>query len=298
MTSLRILTFNVYGGYEFHERRLPFIIDSIGKSNADVICLQECTTPIVQQLIKQYGKYQTVWSKYLALLESFPECKEINDFSEKFAWEKPKSCNHLTWLFVIVNKEKLDVIEKELIYKGNWFDDGTLRVRLQSKSEPYLFDVYHVHFCGGSFGKPEKVLSKNRDNRIEEFQTLQRAIHKNKSNKLNFFVVCGDFNCDVDADHRNMFPETSLSPEFLDSAIVDAGKLFNLGATESTSKNLFRAWLKPGQQREARFDRILFRNYQNTTYLSDFMISHAELIGDKQVCAVTINKDDSDSSSS
>lgn len=102
---------------------------------------------------------------------------------------------------------------------------------------------------------------------------------------LPVFIVMGDFNSDP--DKLGEYPEASQALELAFTNMTTAGgdkeahnspyyytftdvwKAFqctkggkesdatNEGATESTSRNKFRAFLKPRQQREVRFDRII-----------------------------------------
>ena len=241
---------------------------------------------------------------------------------------------------MIVNVERVDVVERELVHVGHWFDDGTMRIRLclreessdrsrnapgveqlqggsgtapgrrtvggllggsgtapaeggvsptncaadversttaHSSTDKTLLDVFNLHFAGGNFNKPNHIVAKKRSQRTEEFAALNEAL-VTSSRSVAAVLVCGDFNCDPDPKHRELFPEASMSPEFANSAnedgppFIDVG--VSLGATESDSRNGFRAWLKPGQGREVRFDRILLRGG---------CVVEAELVGGEQV---------------
>ena len=76
--TLSVMTFNVFGGYEFREARCPHIVQEVLKFQPDIICLQEATLDITDG-IKQKGlhqnnelesllKYKLVYSKTQALL--------------------------------------------------------------------------------------------------------------------------------------------------------------------------------------------------------------------------------------
>ena len=60
---------------------------------------------------------------------------------------------------------------------------------------------------------------------------------------------------------------------------IDATK--GLGATESASKNLFRKWLKPNQNREVRFDKILVTSGISMDYSVE--VIERSLVGDTQI---------------
>eukprot|EP00933_Yihiella_yeosuensis_P052828 TRINITY_DN50951_c0_g1_i1.p1 TRINITY_DN50951_c0_g1~~TRINITY_DN50951_c0_g1_i1.p1 ORF type:complete len:388 (+),score=29.25 TRINITY_DN50951_c0_g1_i1:77-1240(+) len=241
----------------------------------------------------------------------------------------------LSELFTIVNVSKFEVCAKELVHLGHWFDDGNLLVKLRWRAAPSLetdipaleteengagkrqkdgayLDVYNVHFAGGSFGKPLDVVEWKRQLRRAEFSALNKScgvaelqqfsteadgkeLDKTTTIGGRCILVCGDFNCCPDECNRYMFPEICQSPEFIDSAFEDVGR--HLGPTESSSKNLFRAFLKPGQDREARFDRILAKARHNGDMNESSKLlmrcKHVELVGTEQVgCSKSMEGDD------
>ena len=113
-------------------------------------------------------------------------------------------------------------------------------------------------------------------------------------------LIAGDFNCDVDTPHREMFPEAIESIELCGAAgatqvegsfagfhFIDTTK--ELGVTESASLNLFRNFLKPGQNREVRYDRIIAGVRLEGTGAEDsggqrrVQVARAQLVGTVQI---------------
>ena len=166
------------------------------------------------------------------------------------------------------------------------------------------FDVFNFHFSGGIFGKSTEVIEKKRGHRRDEFSCLQKKVEElinEKDSKSQLIIVAGDSNCDT--DQPELSPESRQSLEFQQlalpsPAISDANSVTNkndrlqqqsvgakfidatkgLGATESASKNLFRKWLKPNQNREVRFDKILVTRGSSMDYSVE--VIEGSLVGD------------------
>ena len=181
-------------------------------------------------------------------------------------------------------------------YDGHWFDDGQMRLRLRLAGGDTHVDVYNLHFAGGSFGKSPEVVKKKSAQRRQEFIALRENVlaragtGATAKSAVAAVVVCGDFNCDVDDSHKEMFPEAVESIERCGQDGHFAGFKFTdttmaLGVTESASKNLFRDHLKPGQNREVRYDRILcgVPGGGDDGAPCQLTISGARLIGTEQI---------------
>ena len=90
-------------------------------------------------------------------------------------------------------------------------------------------------------------------------------------------IIMGDFNSD--SNDPVLFPEIEHYPENQIEGCFDVWNLLNpnlVGATESHENNLFRAYLKPKQNREARFDKIIY-------YGKNINPESIEMIGNKKV---------------
>ena len=170
---------------------------------------------------------------------------------------------------------------------------------------------------GGSFGKPANVVEGKRAARKLELSALVAALRAGESGPDEVFV-CGDFNCDsnflpdcddswshgcagwragwgpTEKSAKELWPEVELLPErALPGVFADAweehqeqcklqGDDTSSGCTESPS-NLMRAALKPGQGRDARFDKVVVMRER-------VRVQSAELVGAEQ-CA-EVEKDD------
>lgn len=136
---------------------------------------------------------------------------------------------------------------------------------------------------GGSFGKPAAVVEQKRAARKRELGVLNEALQReveatgpDRHSGRNDLFVCGDFNCDSNfvlsessSAGEELWPEVALLPDrALPEVFSDAWEEFQrqrekqggaepcTGCTESQS-NLMRAALKPGQGRDARFDKVV-----------------------------------------
>ncbi len=136
---------------------------------------------------------------------------------------------------------------------------------------------------GGSFGKPAAVVEAKRTARKLELAALDAALRDELGPEQHSghdeLFVCGDFNCDSnfilgvqESGCGELWPEVELLPDrALPDVFADAWEEYqqhckqqggaastaaSSGCTESQS-NLMRAVLKPGQAREARFDKVV-----------------------------------------
>lgn len=150
----------------------------------------------------------------------------------------------------------------ELLHPGGFVDDGILRVEVKGVGL-----VYNVHLSGGSFGKPADVVEKKRQARVAELKVLNEDLRASLQSELGIFI-CGDFNCDSnDKGSQEIAQEIAQDiahlPEQQCSDLADAWEKGpqepeGLGCTESRD-NAWRRCLKPGQDRHARFDKIVYR---------------------------------------
>jgi len=96
--------------------------------------------------------------------------------------------------------------------------------------------------------------------------------------------VAGDFNCDPGCPE--VFPEAQKGFELLASVSLH-DLVPDSGPTESTHLNAFRAYLKPGQNREFRYDMILCSSLvvkeSRSVEIRQIQIEAKEVLGNKQV---------------
>jgi endonuclease/exonuclease/phosphatase family metal-dependent hydrolase len=264
--ELSLVTYNVYGGGCFKEERLEHITNSIleGKK-PDVICLQEATLEVIDSITSKLPNYY-LWTKLDAMAEN-----NINISEEDLKKTKKEG------FLAIISKWNFKT--KNLVFEGNWFDDGIMKAILDSRNDlGYNLVVYNVHSIGGTYGKPQEKVLEKRKIRIKELEILNESIRKEPNRNI---VIMGDFNSD--SNDSKLFPEIEYYPENqIDNCYDIWSKLRpnDIGATESHENNSFRAYLKPGQNREARFDKIIYLGDKISPTSIDF-------IGNKSIGNVT-----------
>lgn len=248
--TFRMLTYNVFSGSDekyYKERQTP-TVKLIQDLNLDIICLQEATTDFVNEL--NLDKRYHVYSK-----------QESLNIDEKKIVE---SSGYLVIL------SKYEIKEKILLYKGGYYDDGILKVILNTQ-DILGFDlcVYNVHLSGGTYDKPPEVILTKRIRRMLELDILNQDL-KNNSNKC---IIMGDFNSDAnsietfpnspykfDEKELHIFPEVRFYPSRQIEHIKDMWLTLSKdpGFTEDTEKNSFRKYLKKNQKRQARYDQVYY----------------------------------------
>jgi endonuclease/exonuclease/phosphatase family metal-dependent hydrolase len=250
--GLKFLSYNVFSGQSEHEAALRSnsTIKLIKEMDPDIICLQEATYDFVYKLKK--GLYK-VYSKLDVLKDEKERDKIIK-----------------TGYIAILFKKKFSVKNKELIYKGGWFDDGILKVTLNTH-DLFGFDlsIYNVHLSGGTFNKPVNEILEKRIRRLLELNLLNNDLEKE-----DHFIVAGDFNSDANSHELfpdepysldkgdDIFPEKFFYPSRKVKDVYDVWmELNNIdpGYTEDYKKNTFRKFLKPKQLRLARFDQVYYK---------------------------------------
>jgi len=268
---MNIISYNVFGTLDkkkYIKERKKYIIDEIFKNGIpDIICLQEATQPIIDDIIDKLPNY-FIWTKLDTIKKISEEDKNIlvND-----------------GYIVIISRWKF--LEKNLIYKGSFYDDGIMNVIIDTKKEfGFNFSIYNVHTSGGTFGKSAEIVKKKQEGRIKELKLLNAAIKKDKMKNI---LIMGDFNLDSN-DIKN-YPELKYSPEYQNNNIYDIWKMLKpkmVGATEDEFINLFRAAMKikkKQDKRKVRYDKILFKG-------DKIKPNKIKLIGNKKINNKAINK--------
>ena len=263
MNKLNMVTYNVYGTLDdrkYINLRKKHIINEIFSNNKpDIICLQEATKPIIDDIMKKLPNYY-IWTKLDTIKKISKKDKDIllND-----------------GYLVIISKWKF--IKKNVIYEGSFYDDGILNVIVESNKDLGKdLSVYNVHTSGGTFGKSKEVKLKKQKNRIYELKLLNKAL---KKEKLNNILIMGDFN--LDSNDMKHYPELKFSPEYKFKHIHDSWrtkKPKSIGATEDEFINTFRSAMKIKKRvdkRKARYDKILFSGNMKTLKI--------KLIGNKKI---------------
>lgn len=268
---MNIISYNVFGTLDkkkYIKERKKYIIDEIFKNGIpDIICLQEATQPIIDDIIDKLPNY-FIWTKLDTIKKISEEDKNIlvND-----------------GYIVIISRWKF--LEKNLIYKGSFYDDGIMNVIIDTKKEfGFNFSIYNVHTSGGTFGKSIEIVKKKQEGRIKELKLLNAAI---KRDKMKNILIMGDFNLDSN-DIKN-YPELKYSPEYQNNNIYDMWKMLKpkmIGATEDEFINLFRAAMKikkKQDKRKVRYDKILFKG-------DKIKPNKIKLIGNNKINNKAINK--------
>ena len=149
ISKLNVITYNVFGTLDskkYLNLRKKHIINEIFSNNKpDIICLQEATKPIIDDIMKKLPNYY-IWTKLDTIKEISKKDKDIllND-----------------GYLVIISKWKF--IKKNVIYEGSFYDDGILNVIVESNKDLGKdLSVYNVHTSGGTFGKSKEVKLKKQ----------------------------------------------------------------------------------------------------------------------------------------
>eukprot|EP01084_Bolivina_argentea_P233308 392996_1 len=184
--KLIIASYNVFGDGIQIEQRKEHIYKSLMQSNCnesqsipDVICLQEASSTLI---------------KYLLSTEYFKQYQ---------IFEKPQSNKTTEAKCYLTVLSRFEFIKKELIYEGNYFDDGIMRIVLNTKE--YFGEnviIYHVHCIGGSYNKTKEIIKQNSMKRINELKIVNKYIETDMNNDLtckdsDLILILGDFNCDA-----------------------------------------------------------------------------------------------------
>ena len=173
----------------------------------------------------------------------------------------------------------------ELAVPGHWLDDGIVKAVLDTSIDlGYDINIYNVHTVGGIFNKPPDLVQQNRRKRISELKSLNNRLVANKE-KNNTVIISGDFN--LDSNDAINYPKGAFLPENEIDGFCDVwsekGPENDLGNTESHAHNPLRKDLKPGQDREARYDKII---YSKTNILPE----NIKLSAQKQLEKIKMNK--------
>ena len=256
-----ICTYNVYGNGSFNKERLDSTISEIINNTPDVICLQEASQKIIADIQKKLPNYDTV-----TLLQILEEDNETTQ-------EDLNKVRKRSYLAIL---SKWKIKSYELAVKGNWLDDGIIKAVLDTKIKlGYYLTIYNVHTVGGTFNKPPEVVKKKRERRIFELESLKEKLLEDTGKNV---IVMGDFN--LDSNDAINYPEVNYLPEKVIDTYKDIwsekGPVGDPGNTESHINNPFRVYLKPGQNREARYDKIIYSG-------NNLEPESIELIGNKPI---------------
>lgn len=287
---MKVVTYNVYGGQYYKERK-QHLRQIIFRENADIVFLQEARPKFVKSLLKN-DRRETVYQVCLTTPDALSENRKLDRPERKFLRRTGS-------MAILLRVGMFDIIETRLVHEGMQIDTGILFAKLQPRPgriqvpEFETLYLYNIHFAGGVYGKAPEHVKEIKEARLKEYECLSRDLTRLlasvKGNTNYSVIVAGDFNSDV--DRLEEFPEVVKSPElvfdfkrnkvsFVDLWQCVGGQQF--GCTESTSKNKFRAYLKPKQQREVRFDRILL----GQPIAQQEVQAKIRLLGDVQVDSV------------
>lgn len=320
---LTVVTYNVYGGGKFSDLRRAAIVGNIlGATPApDVICMQEATEVIIDALQDALGGNYHVFTKLESLRETATPADELNAVREE-GFLATLSRYPLQSRRVLHNGGWLD--DGLLKCSVLWPNPQVPTPNPSAIPDAVPLTVYNYHGSGGTFGKPMHFVLKKRAQRVDELRVLQEDVRAEltESEKMHngvapFIVVAGDFNSDC--NDPETFPESAgFSEKVLDgktlSHTADADtdsaspegdarvRAFDVWSavhksaagshTESHMHNAFRAWLKPSQNREATFDRVVvvYRHASHNTHAVVDPLS-VRLIGNEKVKTLALDKD-------
>lgn len=218
------------------ETRAEAIVVEIKQADPQLIFLQEAFWPLVEALNNSCGPYFIATS-----------CKELNESVKETV---PRQ--DLVFQAILSKSELTEVAH----VPGLHIDDGLLSC--QTKIQGVACTLINAHAPGGSYGLSEQgrlQLQEERSSFVA--RVVELAEEQRKSGRVVF--LGGDFNSD--ANNLEAYPElvTILSNDR--SPLRDAWSLVrpgDPGNTESTKQNGMRKMMKPKQQREARFDLVLY----------------------------------------
>jgi endonuclease/exonuclease/phosphatase family metal-dependent hydrolase len=250
--NFSVVTYNVFGTIEagkYINERVDHIVSEIfSKGSPDVICLQEATKIVIDKIIEKYPEYKK-WTKLEVIDQETITPDELREVEDD---------GYITIL------SKHEYTDKELVYKGSYFDDGIMRVDIQIHDMPIT--IYNVHASGGTFGKKEEVVKKKQINRINELSLLNTNLFKTINSGKKDIIVMGDFN--YDSNDLNHYIEGNVSPEYIFDNynnlkckdIWPMLKKNKRGATEDEIINTFRSAMKikdKKDKRQCRYDKII-----------------------------------------
>ena len=285
--EMKVVTYNVYGGKYMQERK-GHLRKLILEEDADILFLQEARPKFVKTLLVNDSK-QPIYEVCMTTTSALVESRKLKRTEKRFL-------RHTGSMAILLKVGMFEIVEQRLVHEGMQIDTGILFAKLQPRAgrisiaEFETIYLYNIHFAGGTYGKTAERVNKIKQERVKEYdalcEDLARLLENLKASSNYSVMIAGDFNSDV--DRREEFPEVESSPELVfnfennQASFVDLWQRFGgdkFGYTESTSKNRFRAYLKPKQQKEVRFDRIILGQPIEKQTIE----AKIKLIGDAQV---------------
>lgn len=267
--KLSVVTYNVYGTYKdgkYINIRCDYIINEIFKNNnPDIVCLQEATEIVINNIVEKYPAYK-VWSKLdtidLSTLNSIYKNELIND----------------GYMIILYNYNTVEIIEKHLVYEGTRCNKGIMKIDI--KYFDNIITVYNIHATGGTFVKSEESVLRKKMARVNELKILNDSINKDIEIGKKDIIVMGDFN--YDSDDIKHYDEGTQSPEYIINNCYDIWTLLRCGekgSTEDEVINTFRSCMKikdTKDKRECRYDKII-------SIMNNIKPYTIELIGNKEI---------------
>jgi len=238
MKKINVINYNVYGNGIYKNERQPSIISELTKNGIpDIICLQEVTCKQINNILNLFPNYY----KYTKM-QYYIQNKNDN------AIESLKNDSYIAII------SKWDFIEKSIICDDDRYYDGIMRVVFNSLNDiGFNLIFYNVHTIGGTYLLDKNTINQKKEKRINELKILNKSI---KNDNMSNIIIAGDFNYDSNINCL----EHPYSPENQFKNLYDVWYLLqnNEGLTESTNLNSFRKLIKPKQNKEARYDKIIY----------------------------------------
>jgi len=212
--------------------RIKLLIDEINEKNPDILCFQEMSPEVLNEL-------------YPKIKDNYPYCYE-KDLTSEILKERKKDIE----LCIISKYQPRKVTVMNLGGNLGYFNSLT-------KIEYDNINIFNCYFQAGSIKSPGQELKWKHYSRCraQQFKHIKNLILENSEKPT---IVLGDFNCDLNGDHKN-WPELKY---LHDMQLLDSWKIVNphdLGLTENTDLNHLRFNSK-FESKHYRYDAILFNN--------------------------------------
>lgn len=200
---MQVLTFNVglldlkMGGFRiaevpYRDERLPYIVDALERSGADVVCLQEVFSIQHCELLTN------------ALREVYPHYVRHDNGSRMRL-----SHGLLTLSKFPVKRSAFVPFATAPRFERFWIRRGALAATMDLGADESPLNIVNVHTTSGGRGGSETTAADNfRDMQIGELHAVASAL-------LGRTLICGDFNAGPEASPKNY--HTILSKGYIDA---------------------------------------------------------------------------------
>lgn len=244
--TFSICTWNIWGAAHFDnisliKKRLPYIIQELKNNNNDIICLQEVSQSIIDELC--YTDFIKN-NYYISSVKQPWKSKKVKLDNSAYNGYEP-NC----WCVIL---SKFAVIKSDhLILKSDLLEFSTVIADLG------FVTIVNLHLQSGGMGsgkdyKSGIIYHQCRKTQMKEIKKFVKDNYNNKS-----VIYLGDFNCDLNTN--KLFPETkNITNNLIDSWTYLKNKGLD-GTTENTYINTMRYNIKK-LHKNFRYDGILYNS--------------------------------------